>query len=155
MQPVSVGIWLSATSLLDGTDLGKTEIFIHQYDNNGAVGFVVNRIFDRRLNELAEFTGSKPIPLYDGGPVDREHLFILHRRPEMIPGSTHITGPVYFGGDFTRAVRLLDNGQISENDVRIFLGYCGWDKDQLEEEIAEGSWRIAEADAGRLFGTII
>lgn len=151
MQPVSVGTWLEATSLLDGTALEKAEVFIHQYDNNGAIGFVVNRIFDRRLNELAEFAGNKPIPLYDGGPVDREHLFFLHRRPEMIAGSTAVTGPVYYGGDFGKAVQLLNNGQISESDVRIFIGYCGWDKEQLEEEIAEGSWRIVPKDSNSLF----
>jgi putative transcriptional regulator len=151
MENINAGTWLDATPLLHGTDFEDASVFIHQYDDNGAVGFVVNRIFNRRLNELAEFAAGKPIALYEGGPVDREHLFVLHRRPELISNSRQITGSVYYGGDFAKAVQLLNNGQISENDVRIFIGYCGWDKVQLEEEIEEGSWRVRNADSRKLF----
>jgi putative transcriptional regulator len=151
MENITVGAWLEATELLQGTEFENAAVFMHQYDNNGAVGFVVNRVFNRKLNELAEFAAGKPIALYDGGPVDREHLFVLHRRPELIGNSRHITGPVYYGGDFTKAVQLLNNGQISENDVRIFIGYCGWDKAQLDEEIKEGSWRVGDGVSADLF----
>lgn len=151
MENIIPGIWLEATGLLQGTDFDNATVFIHQYDDDGAVGFVTNRIFPRRLNELAEFATSKPITLSDGGPVDREHLFVLHRRPELISNSRHITGSVYYGGDFSKAVQLLNNGQISENDIRIFIGYCGWDKEQLEEEIKEGSWKVKEAQNKVLF----
>jgi putative transcriptional regulator len=151
MENIVAGTWLEATPLLQGTEFENAAVFIHQYDDNGVVGFVVNKVFDRRLNELAEFADGKPIALYDGGPVDREHLFVLHRRPELIGNSRHITGAVYYGGDFTKAVQLLNNGQISENDIRIFIGYCGWDKEQLEEEIREGSWRVGNSGRAELF----
>ena|SRR6478736_9994303 len=105
MKPISVGSSLTATAVLNGTHFENAVIFIHQSTMDGAVGFVVNRLFDRRLNELVEFANSKPIILYDGGPVGREHLFVLHRRPELITGSKHITGNMFFGGDFGEAVR--------------------------------------------------
>jgi putative transcriptional regulator len=151
MKPIPVGSSLSATSLLNDTDFENATVFIHQSNMDGAVGFVLNKVFDRRLNELAEFADSKPIVLYDGGPVDREHLFVLHRRPELITGSTPITGNIFFGGDFGQAVRLLNNGQLPENDIRIFIGYCGWDPGQLEEEIAEGSWQVSSTNSAGLF----
>ncbi len=154
MQHISVGTRLAATSLLNGTFFENTEIFIHQYDADGAVGFVLNKPFGRSLDELAEFANSKPIALYDGGPVDREHLFVLHRRPDLISGSRAVTGTVCFGGDFTEAVRLLNNGQLGASDIRIFIGYCGWDKEELETEIEEGSWRVVSADSDGLVGSI-
>jgi putative transcriptional regulator len=154
MKPISIGSSLTATTLLNGTDFENAAIFIHQSNMDGVVGFVVNKVFDRRLNELAEFADSKPILLYDGGPVDREHLFVLHRRPELITGSTHITGNIFFGGDFGEVVRLLNSAQLPENDIRIFIGYCGWDHGQLEEEIEEGSWQISNTDTANLFHSI-
>lgn len=151
MKPISVGTCLTATSLLNGTYFENAVIFIHQSTIDGVVGFVVNRVFDRKLNELAEFANSKPIILYDGGPVDREHLFILHRRPELIIGGTHITENIFFGGNFDEAVRLLNNELLPEIHILIFIGYCGWDYGQLEEEIAEGSWQISNTDTGNQF----
>jgi putative transcriptional regulator len=31
--------------------------------------------------------------------------------------------------------------------ARLFSGYAGWDSDQLEEEIEEGSWYVVPAEA--------
>jgi putative transcriptional regulator len=151
MKMISIGSSLTATAVLNSTDFENAVIFIHQSDIDGVIGFVVNKVFDRGLNELAEFADSKPILLYDGGPVDKEHLFVLHRRPELITGSRHITGDIFFGGDFGQVLSLLNNGQLRENDIRIFIGYCGWDPGQLEEEIDEGSWQISNTDTKNLF----
>jgi putative transcriptional regulator len=35
----------------------------------------------------------------DGGPVDREHLFVLHKRPDLIDGGGQITNDFYIGGN--------------------------------------------------------
>ena len=151
MATVTVGTRLTANALLNDTEFENTDIFIHQCNADGVVGFVVNKLFDRSLHELVAYSNSKPIALYDGGPVDRAHLFVLHCQPELVSGSTHITDNIYFGGDFAQIVRLLNNGQLPTNDVRIFIGYCGWDNDQLQEEIEEGSWQVSVMDSDQLF----
>ncbi len=75
LRSMHAGIFLKSTSQLDDTFFEKTQVFITEYNEKGAIGFVVNRPFSRTFNELEEFKHSKPIPLYDGGPVDQEHLF--------------------------------------------------------------------------------
>ncbi len=40
-------------------------------------------------------------------------------------------------------LRYIDNNQLTGNDIKVFIGYCGWDKNELEAEITEGSWEIA------------
>ena len=45
-------------------------------------------------------------------------------------------------GEFEKAIELIKNGKLKKNDVKFFLGYSGWDKNQLKAEIEDGSWHI-------------
>ncbi|MBO9153833.1 YqgE/AlgH family protein [Chitinophaga sp. GCM10012297] len=137
---MKAGIFLHSTVQLDSDFFAKASIFIAEHNEKGAMGFVINRPFPRKLNELAEFSGGVAFPLYDGGPVDREHLFFLHRRPDLVEGGTPVTGDIHLGGDFSQALVHLNNKTLAEKDIRLFIGYCGWDAGELETEIAEGSW---------------
>lgn len=143
---MNAGLFINSTPLLDETFFEKVVIFITEHNENGAMGFVVNKPFPRKFNELEEFRNSPPFPLYDGGPVDREHLFFIHQRPDLINGGIPVTGSICVGGDFKSAVMHMNNGTITEKDIRLFIGYCGWDRQELEGEIAEGSWRVLEDD---------
>ena len=143
------GLFLCSTSLLNDSFFEDTQLFITELNDKGAMGFVVNKLFPRKFNELIEFSRSIAFPLYDGGPVDREHLYFIHRRPDLIEGGIPVAGDICVGGDFKAAVKYINNKSIAENDIRLFIGYCGWDPLELEEEIAEGSWEIKET--GPLF----
>jgi putative transcriptional regulator len=140
---MNAGIFLHATALLNDTFFEDAIIFITEYNEKGAMGFVINRVFPRGLTELEEFKHGKSFPLRDGGPVDKEHLYFLHRRPDLIAGGTLVADGIYFGGDFKAAVEGINNSTLTEQELRIFIGYCGWDNGELEEEVAEGSWEVA------------
>jgi putative transcriptional regulator len=141
---LSPGIFLSSLPSLDDAVFEKAVIFITEYNEQGAMGFVINKLFPRTLNELEEFRHCTPFPLYEGGPVDQEHLFFVHRRPDLIKEGIHISSGTYLGGNFKQAVSLITGRTITEKDIKIFIGYCGWDGGQLEEELAEGGWEINE-----------
>lgn len=120
-------------------------IFITEHNEKGAAGFVINRLFHRKLNELQEFSFASAIDIYEGGPVDNEHLYFLHTTSL---GGEPITDNIYLGGNFNEAVKQLTNGTLSSSEIKIFIGYCGWDAGELEAEIEEGSWNVK---SGSLF----
>jgi putative transcriptional regulator len=136
------GIFIKSTSLLDDTSFEKSVIFIAEYNEKGAMGFIINKVFPRKLNELEEFKNIPPFPIHLGGPVDQEHLYFVHQRPDLIEEGVLIANNVFLGGDFKSALKNIDNNMLSGKDIRIFIGYCGWDNLELEKEIAEGSWEI-------------
>jgi len=148
---MKAGMFLRSTSLQDDTYFEQALIFITEHNENGAMGFVVNRLFPRRINELVEFKDSAPFPLYEGGPVDQEHLFFIHQRPDLIKGGDPITDTIHLGGDFKAAMQYINDNTITEKDIRIFIGYCGWDFEELEAEIAEGSWEPVKETTVSLF----
>jgi putative transcriptional regulator len=151
---IKTGILLTGSASLDDPNFDEATIFITEYNEKGATGFTVNKLFGRTLNELEEFKDSPSFPLYDGGPMDREHLFFVHRRPDVITGGTPVTDAIYFGGNFQQAVAHFNNRPILQKDIKIFVGYCGWDFNQLEEEVEEGSWIVSDSDIETIFQSI-
>jgi putative transcriptional regulator len=139
---MDAGTFINSTSLLDNSFFEKSVILITEYNEKGAMGFVINKLFPRQFNELEAFKEAIPFPLYDGGPVDREHVFFVHQRPDLITGGTLVAHNVYLGGDFKEAVRLMNSKAITGTDIKLFIGYCGWDAHELDNEVAEGSWLV-------------
>ncbi|MGE9311798.1 YqgE/AlgH family protein [Niabella sp. CJ426] len=142
---------LSSTSSMDDPNFDSSVVFIAEHNEQGALGFVINKIFNRTLNDLVEFSGSPAFPLYEGGPVDQEHLYFVHHRSDLIPGGTPIIDDIYLGGDFKKTIEQINNNSLTSKDIKIFIGYCGWDTGELEAEIEEGSWEVKELDVSALF----
>lgn len=141
---IAPGTILSSSPLMDDPNFMGASVLITEYNEEGATAFVFNKRFERRLNELVEFSSGPAFPLYAGGPVDKEHLFFVHHRNDLIPGGELVSDNVYFGGDFTQAIAHINSHTLTEKDIKIFIGYCGWDKGELEAEIGEGSWLITD-----------
>jgi putative transcriptional regulator len=108
-------------------------------------------LFPRTLNQLEEFKQGLTFPLYSGGPVEPEGLYFIHRSNNLIEGGTLVKDDLFFGGNFKQVVSLLNNQSIDEKDIKIFIGYCGWNAGDLEAEIAEGSWLITEENIEQIF----
>ncbi|MFZ6024396.1 MAG: YqgE/AlgH family protein [Bacteroidota bacterium] len=142
---------INSTPDINDPNFENTPILVVEHNDRGAVGFIAHLPLMKKLNELTEFISYPPIPLYIGGPVDQEQLFFLHRRPDLIEAGLAIKDGVYYGGDFQQVLFHLKKGNLSEQDIRLLIGYAGWDPGQLEEEIKEGSWSISELPASTIF----
>lgn len=148
---ITAGTILISAPTLDDPNFKKAVIVVAEHNPKGAMGFVINKKITRSLNELEEFKQSIAFPLYEGGPMDKEHLYFVHRRPDMIEGGTLICNSIYLGGNFKQAVAQLNNKTITQKDIKVFIGYCGWDANELEEEVEEGSWIVAAINEESIF----
>lgn len=148
---VKQGLFLKSTAALSNTIFEDTVILIAEYNVKGALGFIINKAFGRSLNELEEFIHSNSFPIYTGGPVDQEHLYFVHQRPDVINDGVLIDNGMYLGGNFQQAVQGINNRTLTTADVKIFTGYCGWNAGELEAEIAEGSWTVEEGMVEEVF----
>ena len=145
------GLLLISSPTMEDPNFLDAVVYIAEYNDNGALGFIINKQHDRPLNELSEFIHCPAFPLYRGGPVDTEHLFFIHRCNDLIPGGQQIADNIYLGGDFNKVIELITNGEINSTHIKIFIGYCGWDAEELETEIREGYWKIINEVATPIF----
>ncbi|MBL0232140.1 MAG: YqgE/AlgH family protein [Chitinophagaceae bacterium] len=145
------GILLIADPFLKDPNFLRTVVILCEKNEEGAVGFVLNRQYEHTLDELLPDLEGHDFPVYFGGPVQPETIHMLHQCPDQIPGGQEILEGVYWGGDFEAVIDLLHKGELEKDRIRFFLGYSGWSVGQLEEEIEEKSWLTVEADPQLIF----
>jgi putative transcriptional regulator len=142
MKDLKAGIYIKSTASLTGSFFENTTILVVEHNKAGSMGFVTNQPFEKSLHDLVEFSYSKPFPLKDGGPVDRDHLFVLHKRPDLIDGGKEMTKGLYLGGKMNQVIEAINTRGANHQEIKIFIGYCGWDEGELEAEVKEGSWTL-------------
>lgn len=144
IQPGS-GTLLIAEPFLKDPNFMRTVILLCEHKEEGSFGFVINREFGSTLEDLLPGVTSLGLPVYYGGPVQPDTLHFLHTCPDEIPGGLEVTDGVYWGGDFDAALELLEKGEVSQKEIKFFIGYSGWTGGQLDNELKEKSWLTAEA----------
>ena len=144
MSDLKAGLYINSTDALIGSFFEHTTILLVQHNEAGSLGFVTNKPFEKSLHELIEFNHVKPFPLMDGGPVDRDHLFVLHKRPDLIEGGEQIPNGLYLGGNMKQVIEAINTKSTNKQEIQLFIGYCGWDVGELEAEVEEGSWTLSD-----------
>ncbi len=138
------GCVLIAEPFLPGSYFNRSIIILASYNENGAVGFILNKKVDYPIDDLLVDFPDFDSDIHIGGPVGTDSIYFIHTLGDIVPGSIHIKENLYWGGDFDTLKLQIKLGLVSRHQVRFFLGYSGWDAGQLEEEINENSWLVAD-----------
>ncbi|HVW95807.1 MAG TPA: YqgE/AlgH family protein [Mucilaginibacter sp.] len=126
----------------------RSVILLTEYSEAGAMGFILNHASEFLLGDILPDLSYSEIPVYVGGPVSGNTLHFIHRCPEKIDDGIEIADGIYWGGDFEAVKELITGYQLNAEEIRFFTGYSGWTPQQLDDEIKEGSWIVANAQGG-------
>jgi putative transcriptional regulator len=151
MDQPAPGILLIADPFLKDPNFMRTVVFLCDHQDEGSMGFVINKQIEQTLGELMDGFEEFQIPVYYGGPVQMDTIHFLHQYPERIPGGQEVMKGVYWGGDFELLSQMVKNGEADLNKIRFFLGYSGWGNGQLNGELGEKSWLTVSATRKLLF----
>ncbi len=124
----------------------RTVVFLCRHDSDGSMGFILNKFVDIDLEDLIENMPSIGHRIGMGGPVQNTHIYFLHNLPEYLDDSFQVGYGVYIGGDFVKLIEGIKNHEVDLSKVRFFVGYSGWDENQLDSELDAQSWYIADVD---------
>jgi len=145
------GILLIADPFLKDPNFLRTVVFICEHQDDGTIGFVLNKMYERTLDELLTDFAGYPIPVYLGGPVQMDSIHFLHQYPDLISGSQEVMPGVFWGGNFEALSILIKSNAIDYNKVRFFIGYSGWSEGQLDNELEFKSWLTVSATRNLVF----
>ena len=143
LKPFKGRLLIAEPSILNDNSFNRAIILITEHTDNNSVGFILNRPLEYTIQDLLPEIESDFI-IYQGGPVEQDNLYFVHRVPELIPESIEVDNGIYWGGNFESLKYLLNDGSLKKTDIRFFLGYSGWGKNQLKNELNLNSWFISE-----------
>jgi putative transcriptional regulator len=138
---------LVAEPFLQDNYFKRSIVLLTEHSSEGAVGFVLNKPIDVKVNEVMN-----GFPYFDsdvsiGGPVSTNTVHYLHTLGDIVPNAVHIVDDIYWGGDFDFVKSLIKDGGLSGDQIRFFLGYSGWHAGQLESELEQNSWLVTEINS--------
>lgn len=155
---------LVATGELNGSFFERSVIYIANQGDDGSMGFVINQPMNKiGFNDILKSMGIEEMlasgrngiiagrmpPVFRGGPVENNRGFVLHS------GEYHLTSTI----DIAPDIALSAQSEIVEDIARgqgprrlnFCLGYAGWRKGQLEDELHGNAWLVVPADDALLF----
>lgn len=149
---------LIAMPAMADPNFSRSVTLLCQHNEHGAIGITINRQTNLTLGELffqlnipCEIQEISSMSVLEGGPVSREHGFVVHTPVKGFDSSIQINDDIMVttSRDIISAIAA---GQGPERFL-IALGYAGWGDGQLESEMRQNAWLSVPADKDILFET--
>lgn len=143
LKPDKGHLLVAEPSIIGDISFNRSVVLLAENNESGFVGFILNKPMEYSISDLIPTINSELI-VYNGGPVEQDNMYFIHTIPDLIPNSVEISNGIYWGGDFDTVTQLLQLDKINHSEIRFFLGYSGWDVEQLEKELDSNSWIVVK-----------
>jgi putative transcriptional regulator len=142
----------------------RSVVYICEHNEDGAMGLIVNKPMENLtvegiLKKLKISASERDPaikldkPVFAGGPLAEDRGFILHSAQRIYSSSIRISDTTVI--TTSRDVLEAIGTTTQPNNVLVALGYCAWEKGQLEDELLENAWLTSPANTNILFQTPI
>jgi len=143
LKPKKGKLLIAEPTLTGDVSFNRSIVLLAEHNDEGSVGFILNKPLEYDIRDLIEDI-NVPFQVFNGGPVEQDNLYFIHKVPHLIDNSIEISDGIFWGGDFDKTVKLINQKVISNTDIRFFLGYSGWASLQLDQELNSKSWIVVK-----------
>lgn len=131
----------------------KTVVLLCDFMSEGAFGIVLNRPTETPATTMVQLeppiVGGNDLPLYVGGPVEPERGWILTADRPIEPDFRTIVDGLYLSTSPLLLRRVLEARPAPR--ARVLAGYAGWGPGQLDDELAQSAWLMADVELDLVF----
>ncbi|MBK0383944.1 YqgE/AlgH family protein [Pedobacter sp. SD-b] len=141
--PTKGSLLISEPFMID-PNFKRAVILITEHSLEGSVGYILNQKSDFVLKDIIPDCWDADFQVYYGGPVATDTLHFIHNCPDRVPNGLDLGNGLFWGGDFEPLKTHINNYNIKDDEIKFFIGYSGWSKDQLDDELALNSWMVSK-----------
>ena len=84
LKPKKGKLLIAEPSLTGDVSFNRSVVLLAEHNGEGSVGFILNKPLNYSMNELVTEI-DVPFPVFNGGPVEQDNLYFIHKVPELIP----------------------------------------------------------------------
>jgi putative transcriptional regulator len=150
LSPKKGRILLAEPFMMDD-HFSRSVIYLCDHNKDGSYGFILNNLLNLKLNDIITDEDLPELDVFYGGPVHATSLFYIHQLGDILDNSIELGNNIYTGGDFNQIIEFLNLGILNQDKIKFFLGYSGWSKNQLTDEIKTDSWIVSDIDSDNIF----
>ena len=121
-KPKKGDLLIAEPSIIGDISFNRSIVLLTDHNKEGSIGFILNKPLNYTISDLIPELDAS-FKVYNGGPVEQDNLYFIHKRPDLIPNSVEISLGIFWGGDFNVVADLIANKEIDQNDIKFFLGY--------------------------------
>ncbi|KAI3918350.1 hypothetical protein MKX01_041670 [Papaver californicum] len=156
------GCVLVATEKLDGVPTFERTVVLllrsgSKDPREGPFGVVLNRPLHKKIKHMKPThldlaTTFSDCSLHFGGPLEASMFLLKAEENLQLPEFEQVVPGLCFGARNSLEVGadLVKKGVLRPQDFRFFVGYAGWQSDQLREEIESDYWFVAACSANMI-----
>ncbi|MGB0839370.1 MAG: YqgE/AlgH family protein [Chitinophagales bacterium] len=149
------GHLLISEPFMEDRNFKRTVLLLCAHNDVGSFALILNKPLEISLGEVVPDLADFDANLYYGGPVQaNETLHYLHAYGDIIEDSVQIYEDLYWGGDFEQLKSHISIGIINPNKVRFYVGYAGWEAEQLDNEMKQKSWVVTKGKSSDVFSDL-
>ena len=145
------GKMLIASPSITSVIFQKTVIYIHTDDETGSIGLMSNSpmSYDQAVKWSDFLDWNYPDKIYHGGPVEQELGFVVHSNDYSHNTTVELNEDLrYTGGKIV--VHDINNNRGPDEFI-LYTGYCSWNPGQLDTEVKNNMWIVADFDKDYFF----
>lgn len=127
----------------------QSVVLLAEHNREGTFGVIINKPIEARVQDIIKDFPDFDGTIYLGGPVKTDSIFFIHTLDD-VEQSLPIMEGLYWGGNIEAIRDRIESGELTEQDIRFFVGYSGWSPNQLDREISEKSWVLSHTTAAEV-----
>jgi len=150
---------IAMPGLLD-PNFARSVVCICDHTPQGSLGLIINRVYPSLAAKdifkelgIAYVSESADTPVFFGGPVHMDELFILHG-PPFDWGPFVDVGPSIAMSNNRNIIEAIASGK-GPTSYLISLGCSGWGPGQMESEMMENAWLSGPLSRDIVFETAV